>query len=875
MKLTLIAFTGALLGTSVAARPAGAEPEQRVQEPAALGTEHPKSPLPLKVVGTAIANTEGQPVRLRGVNTASMEWTSNGEGHILKTVETAIRDWHVNHIRLPLAQDRWFGKAPEQKDDGNAYRALVKQVVDLCAAQGCYVILDLHWSDAGEWGKQIGQHVMPDRNSLEFWIDLASTYKNHPAVIFDLYNEPHDVSWDIWLKGGQVTERASRRNPSKTYEAVGMQTLLDAVRATGARNVVIVGGLDWAYDMSAFLKGKQLADSQGNGVIYANHSYPFKGDSVERWIEKMKSATATIPVIVSEFGSESRGGAGRTGEQWLRRVLQALEDHKWNWTAWDLYPAAGPRLISDWNYTPTPSFGKWVQQALLGTLPPYEPPPALASPAQAKTVNREMQLTAVGLFEGHGDVGEVLHPGAASFSPGNRSYTVSGSGENMWFGKDAFHFVWKRVSGDAALIADVTFRGAGTEPHRKACLMIRQSLDADSAYVDIALHGDGLTSLQFRESKGAATHEVQSNIVAPTRLQIEKRGKYALMFLASAGERPAFSGAATRITLDDPFYIGIGICSHNKDVTEEAVFSNLKLSSPLPAPAGRSVLYSTLETQTLASTDRRVVRTTPGRLEAPNWLKDGRSLIFNANGRIHQIPVTGGEPRVIGTGFATRCNNDHGISPDGTLLAISDQSQGQRQSLVYTLPISGGTPRLITQVGPSYWHGWSPDGKTLTFCGERGGEFDIYTIPAEGGTEKRLTTAKGLDDGPEYSPDGRYIYFNSIRTGAMQIWRMRGDGSEQEQVTSDALNNWFPHLSPDGRFLVFLSYEPEVVGHPENKDVTLRRMNLENRRIDVLARLFGGQGTINVPCWSPDGRGIAFVSYQQIPERSEPGSEGP
>jgi Tol biopolymer transport system component len=875
MKLTLIAFTVALLGASVTARPAGAEPERRVQEPAALGTEHAKSPLPLKVVGSAIVNGEGQPVRLRGVNTASMEWTSNGEGHILKTVETAIRGWHVNHIRLPLAQDRWFGKAPEQKDDGKPYRALVKQVVDLCAAQGCYVVLDLHWSDAGEWGKQIGQHVMPDRNSLEFWTDLASTYKNHPAVIFDLYNEPHDVSWDIWLKGGQVTERASRRNPSKTYEAVGMQTLLDAVRATGARNVVIVGGLDWAYDMSGFLKDKQLADSQGNGVIYANHAYPFKGDSVERWIKKMKAATATIPVIVSEFGSESRGGARSTGEHWLRRVLQALEDHEWNWTAWDLHPAAGPRLISDWNYTPTPGFGKWVQQALLGTLPRYEPPPAPASPAQAKTVDPEKLLTPVGLFEGHGDVGEVLHPGAASFSTANRSYTVSGSGENMWFGKDAFHFVWKRVSGDAALTADVAFRGAGTESHRKACLMIRQSLDADSAYVDIALHGDGLTSLQFRESKGAATHEVQSNILAPTRLQIEKRGKYALMFLAGAGERPAFSGAATPIALDAPFYIGIGICSHNKDVTEEAVFSKLELSSPLPAPAGRSVLYSTLETQTLASTDRRVVRTTPGRLEAPNWLKDGRSLIFNANGRIHQIPVTGGEPRVIDTGFATRCNNDHGISPDGTLLAISDQSQGQRRSLIYTLPIFGGTPRQITPVGPSYWHGWSRDGKTLAFCGERGGEFDIYTIPAEGGTEKRLTMAKGLDDGPEYSPDGKFIYFNSVRTGTMQIWRMKPDGTQQEQVTSDAFNNWFPHLSPDGRFVVFLSYGPEVVGHPENKDVTLRRMNLENRRIDILARLFGGQGTINVPCWSPDGRRIAFVSYQQIPERSEPGSGGP
>src|SRR5271166_4481853 len=288
-------------------------------------------PLPLKVVGPRIINSQNEPVRLRGVNTAGLEWSSSGEGHILATVDTAIRDWHVNVIRLPLAQDRWFGKAPEQKDEGKAYRALVHQIVDCCAAAGRYVILDLHWSDADEWGKQIGQHVMPDRNSLVFWKDLASTYKNHPAVIFDLYNEPHDVSWDIWQKGGQVTEKAVRRNPAKTYEAVGMQTLLDAVRATGARNVVIAGGLDWAYDMSGFMKGKQLADPRGNGVIYANHTYPFKGDTVEKWVAKMEAATRTLPVIVGEFGSESRGTDNR-GELWVRRVLQALEDKGWNWT---------------------------------------------------------------------------------------------------------------------------------------------------------------------------------------------------------------------------------------------------------------------------------------------------------------------------------------------------------------------------------------------------------------------------------------------------------------------------------------------------------------------------------------------------------------
>jgi hypothetical protein len=426
------------------------------------------------------------------------------------------------------------------------------------------------------------------------------------------------------------------------------------------------------------------------------------------------------------------------------------------------------------------------------------------------------------------------------------------------------HYVWKKSSGDLSLTADISFLGTGKDPHRKACLILRQGLDADSAYVDVALHGDGLTSLQFRDAKGAATHEVQSNVAKPKRLRIEKRGKYVRMYLAAEGQELTFSGAAVRMMLDEPFYVGLGVCAHNKDVTETAVFYNVDLNTNLQ-PSARPTLYSTLETQTISSTDRRVTHVTASRIEAPNWLRDGRTLIYNSGGRIYRIPVAGGTPDVIDTGFATRCNNDHGVSPDGTTLAISDQSQGRRQSLIYTLPIAGGTPKLITPTGPSYWHGWSPDGKTLLFCGQRDNEFDVYSVPAEGGPEKRLTTAKGLDDGPEFSPDGQSIYFNSERSGRMHIWRMKADGSDQEQVTSDEFNNWFPHLSPNGRSMVFLSYDKDVTGHPENKDVTLRMMTLADKRIDVLGKVFGGQGTINVPCWSPDGRRIAFVTYQLIP----------
>lgn len=472
---------------------------------------------------------------------------------------------------------------------------------------------------------------------------------------------------------------------------------------------------------------------------------------------------------------------------------------------------------------------------------------------------------ALGIFENHSDVGTVLHPGSVDYDAAKQAYTIAGSGNNMWFSEDDFQFVWKKVSGDVTLTADVSFLGAGGNPHRKAVLMIRQSLDADSVYADAALHGVGLTSLQFREERGDTTHEVQANVTGPRRLRIEKRGDYFYMFLGGEGDQPRLAAGSPRIALHGPFYVGIGVCSHDKNVVEKAVFSSVDLQVVrATAPSAQAKLYSTLEIVPVASGDRRVVYVTEGRIEAPNWTRDG-AMLFNRNGHIERMPAHGGAPEVIDTGSANRVNNDHGISPDGQWLAVSDQSQANHDSLIYIVPIGGGTARRVTENGPSYWHGWSPDGKTLAFCGERNGEFDVYTIPTAGGEETRLTTAKGLDDGPEFSPDGKYIYFNSVRTGIMQIWRMRPDGSDQEQVFSDDYNNWFPHLSPDGKWMVFLSYEKDVSGHPPNKDVMLRVMSLADKKISVLAKLFGGQGTINVPSWSPDSKEVAFVSYELVP----------
>jgi len=473
----------------------------------------------------------------------------------------------------------------------------------------------------------------------------------------------------------------------------------------------------------------------------------------------------------------------------------------------------------------------------------------------------------LGIFDNHQDVGTVLHPGSAQFDAASGAYTIAGSGENMWFGIDDFHYVWKKVSGDVALTADIAFAGTGGNPHRKAVLMIRQSLDGPSTSVDVAVHGSGLTSLQFRDTTGANTHEVESNVSAPRTVRIEKRGDYIYAFVTGKDGKLQPAGASTKLALAGDFYIGIGVCAHDKDVVEKAVFSNVRFEQ-LAAASGKPVLISSLETVTITSTDRHVEYAAAAHFEAPNWSRDGKFLIFNQDGTLHRLAFDGSAPALIPTAPQIHCNNDHGISPDGKFLAISDQTTEDRKSRVYVVPITGGTPRQITPNAPSYWHGWSPDGKTLAFTGERNGNFDIYSIPMAGGEETRLTSAEGLDDGPEYSPDGTWIYFNSERTGHMQIWRMKADGSEQEQVITEDSNDWFPHISPDGQWMVYLAYEKGVTGHPGGKDVELRLMSMKDKSNKLLAKLFGGQGTINVPSWSPDSLKVAFVSYEQLPEEA-------
>jgi len=318
-------------------------------------------PMRLHTRKNKVLNAAGKRVLLCGVNIASLEWSNDGE-RVEESVGRAINDWRANLIRLPLAQDRWFGKMTNQADGGAAYRALVDKLVDTCAAAHVYIDLDLHWSDCGQWvneGGKLGQHNMPDANSVIFWQDMATRYKNQPNVIFGLYNEPHDVPLQVWRDGGTATDKPARWNPSQAkivYEAAGLQKLYDTVRATGATNLATISGLDWGYDLSGVLQGH---DIKGLNLIYETHPYPNK----QNWDRSFGNVSRKYPVYMGEWGFGGRGFGGTNGLAYANKLMQYAQKHKLHWTAWDLHPFAGPTLIKNWQYEPT-IFGEFVKKQL-------------------------------------------------------------------------------------------------------------------------------------------------------------------------------------------------------------------------------------------------------------------------------------------------------------------------------------------------------------------------------------------------------------------------------------------------------------------------------------------------------------------------------
>lgn len=483
------------------------------------------------------------------------------------------------------------------------------------------------------------------------------------------------------------------------------------------------------------------------------------------------------------------------------------------------------------------------------------------------------QMKPIGMFDHHQDVGEPRVAGDAVYREADQTYTVSAAGTNMWGNADQFHFLWKKIEGDFIVQATVKFIGAGVNNHRKLGIIARDSLETGSPYADACVHGDTLTSLQYRLTADDVTNQVVVSSFHPAHIQLERRGNTFIFSSAVSGEH--YKSVSQEVPLRPEAHVGLFLCSHEDGVIEQAVFSNVRII--IPAPAGftpyRDYIGSHLEVMDVAGGHRRIVHSEPGSIQAPNWTRDDKLIYNSAAGVMYTFDLATGAVAELNTGPCRQNNNDHVLSFDGTMLALSNYAGEPRRSTAFILPVTGSdAPVQISspERGHTYLHGWSPDGKALIFTGARNGETgdfrNLWSIDIATREETPLTPPGTLDDGAEFTPDGKYIYFNSVRTGTMKIWRMRADGSNPEQVTFDEYNDWFPHISPDGKWIVYLSYPKEIDpwSHPFYQHCTLKLMPATGGAPRVIAHLYGGQGSINTPSWSPDSTRIAFVSNSKL-----------
>ncbi len=486
----------------------------------------------------------------------------------------------------------------------------------------------------------------------------------------------------------------------------------------------------------------------------------------------------------------------------------------------------------------------------------------------------QSQEKQIGIFENAVDVGDPSIKGASSYDKSNQVYNLKGGGYNIWFNRDEFHFLHNELKGDFILTANFEFVGEGVDPHRKVGWMIRESLEEDASHISATLHGDGLTVLQWRELKGAFMRDPEDEIFSTkdrySILQLERKGDKFIMRAAHWGETLQLIGMKKMSHYGEEVFAGLFLNAHNPEVLEEARVWNVRIDQPVPDdydPYESGFIGCRMEIIDVFNGKRKVIHESDGRFEAPNWMPDGNKLLFNMDGSIYTIPVEGGDIEKLNTGSANRNNNDHGISSDGKMLAISTSHENLDGggSAIYVVPLEGGVPQLVTQKTPSYWHGWNPNNKEVVYVAKRDESkpYNIFKADIKSGKETQVTFFEyGHVDGPEYSPKGNYIYYNGSQSGTMQIWRMKPDGSDQEQLTFGVENNWFPHISPDGNWIVYLAFPTSVApgDHPSYKRVTLNLMPADGGPAKVIAYMYGGQGTINVPSWSPDSKKVAFVS---------------
>ncbi|MGI8635866.1 MAG: TolB family protein [Segetibacter sp.] len=495
------------------------------------------------------------------------------------------------------------------------------------------------------------------------------------------------------------------------------------------------------------------------------------------------------------------------------------------------------------------------------------------------------QNKSIGIFDASSDIGKPKNTGSSRYDETTQTYYLKGSGYNIWFNRDEFQYLYKKIGGNFILTGNFEFIGGEGNGHRKIGWMIRESSDEGAASVNAAVHGDGLTVLQWRPLRGAYMRDPEDEVFYAKKsvfrtIQLERTGKKVIMRVANWGEPLQEVATQEMPNLKDSILVGLFISSHDPDKVEEARVWNVRIDKPVPEtyhpnpqvklPPVTGVVGCRLETMDVFDGKRMVIKESATKFEAPNWMPDGKKLLFNEGGSLYTIPVEGGTPEKLNTGIADRINNDHGISFNGKMLAISNSRQGLPGggSTVYVLPLAGGTPKQVTEQTPSYWHGWAPNGKDVTVVGMRDGSkiYNLYKVDINTGAETALTNnTTGHVDGPEYSPDGKYIYYNANPTGTMQIWRMKADGTGIEQLTFDEYHSWFPHISPDGKWMTMISFPTDIEpnSHPSYKKVMLRLMPVAGGAPRVIAYLYGGQGTINVNSWSPDSRHIAFVSNSE------------
>lgn len=324
--------------------------------------------LELKVSGNKLVDSSGNTVRLKGVNICSMEWLTLGENMVGSTIE-AFDNWSCNVIRIPINQDFWFGYGPGQNGDSTAHREEFYKVVQQAVKRNKYIIVDLHWSDKGIWGHDYGQQSMPDDNSITFWQSICKVYGNNPNVLLGLYNEPHDITWEQWKNGGLIQHKA------EAFHAPGFQQLVQVIRDTGARNICIVGGMDWAYDLTGINNGYALTDTNsagtfnGNGIMYDAHVYPFKTE----WDVFVECIKEQYPILIGECGwfdpewyrdKIEPDWYAEPHKTWCPKLLNWIEENQFNWTAWSFHIKADPNLLSDWNYKPTSEWGVYAKAAL-------------------------------------------------------------------------------------------------------------------------------------------------------------------------------------------------------------------------------------------------------------------------------------------------------------------------------------------------------------------------------------------------------------------------------------------------------------------------------------------------------------------------------